>query len=316
MGTWKDRLTRWVRTMRERYPLVDHVFRLFGHYGDVNGDAFAGAVTYFGFLSFFPILALAFFTVGIVAHVYPDAREQLTTAIGRVLPGIVGNQPGEIPLSTFEKNASTVGVIGVLGLLYSGLGWLSGMRTALEVMFSLPKKEQPNLVIGKLIDLAALVLIGVTLVVSVAITGAVTSLSGAILDAAGVDPSATAPYVLLKVVAHLLAIAATTFLLLAMFRLLANPHLPRRALLEGALLGGMGFEILKVLADYLIALTRSSPSFQAFGIALILLVWINYFSRLVMYAAAWAKTTPRTLPAFTPARAGAPPPDPGPGRPA
>jgi membrane protein len=169
-------------------------------------------------------------------------------------------------------------------------------------MFSLPRKEQPNLVIGKLIDLAALVLIGVTLVVSVAITGAVTSLSGAILDAAGVDPSATAPYVLLKVVAHLLAIAATTFLLLAMFRLLVNPHLPRRALLEGALLGGIGFEILKVLADYLIAL--------------ILLVWINYFSRLVMYAAAWAKTTPRTLPAFTPARAGAPPPDPGPGRPA
>ncbi len=27
-----------------------------------------------------------------------------------------------------------------------------------------------------------------------------------------------------------------------------------------------------------------------FGVALILLVWINYFSRLVMYAAAWAYT--------------------------
>ena len=316
MGSWKDRLTRRVRAARERFPLVDHVFRLFGHYSGVNGDAYAGAVTYFGFLSFFPILALAFFAVGILAHVYPDAREQLTTAIGRVLPGIVGNQPGEIPLSTFEKNASTVGVLGVLGLLYSGLGWLSGMRTALEVMFALPAKEQPNFFLGKLIDLATLIVIGVTLVVSVAITGAVTQLSGTLLSVMGVDPSATAPYVLLKIVAHLLAIAATTFLLLAMFRLLARPRLPRRALLEGALLGGIGFEILKVLADYLIALTRSSPAFQAFGIALILLVWINYFSRLVMYAAAWAQTTPRILPTFTPARAGAPPPDPGPGRPA
>ena len=38
--------------------------------------------------------------------------------------------------------------------------------------------------------------------------------------------------------------------------------------------------------------TQGSPAFQAFGIALILLVWINYFSRVVLYAAAWAHTSP------------------------
>ncbi len=32
-----------------------------------------------------------------------------------------------------------------------------------------------------------------------------------------------------------------------------------------------------------------------FGVALILLVWINYFSRLVMYAAAWAYTATTAL---------------------
>src|SRR5690348_1771953 len=132
MAPWKDRLDRKVREVRKRYPLVDHVLAMLGHYGDVNGAAQAGAITYFGFLSFFPVLALAFFAVGVVAHVYPDAQHQLTTAIGRVLPGIVGNQQGEIPLSTFEKNASAVGVLGLLGLLYSGLGWLDAMRTALE----------------------------------------------------------------------------------------------------------------------------------------------------------------------------------------
>jgi membrane protein len=316
MASWKDRLTRKVAEVRERYPLVDHILAMLGHYGDVRGNAQAGAITYFGFLSFFPILALAFFAVGVVALVYPDAREQLTTAIGRVLPGIVGNERGEIPLSTFEKNANAVGVIGLLGLLYSGLGWLDAMRTGLEVMFCLPKRERPNFVVGKLIDLGTLILIGVTLVVSVALTGAVTQLSGDILSAVGVDPTSTAPYVVLKVLAHLLAIAATMFLLLAMFRLLANPHLPRRALVEGALIGAVGFELLKVLADYLIALTKSSPSFQAFGIALILLVWINYFSRLVMYAAAWAQTVPRPSAQFIPARAGAPTQQPGPGRPA
>ena len=38
---------------------------------------------------------------------------------------------------------------------------------------------------------------------------------------------------------------------------------------------------------------RAARPFQAFGIALILLVWINYFSRVVLYAAAWAYTTPQ-----------------------
>jgi membrane protein len=36
---------------------------------------------------------------------------------------------------------------------------------------------------------------------------------------------------------------------------------------------------------------RGQPAFQAFGIALILVVWINYFSRVVLYAAAWAHTS-------------------------
>ena len=31
-------------------------------------------MTYFGFLSVFPVLALAFFVVGYVAKIFPDAR--------------------------------------------------------------------------------------------------------------------------------------------------------------------------------------------------------------------------------------------------
>ena len=47
------------------------------HYGEVRASQQAGAVTYFAFLSFFPILALAFFVVGQIAKVYPDAQDDL-----------------------------------------------------------------------------------------------------------------------------------------------------------------------------------------------------------------------------------------------
>ena len=57
------------------------------HYGASKASQQAGAVTYFGFLSFFPVLALAFFVVGYIAKVYPDAQDTLVAAIDRCCPG-------------------------------------------------------------------------------------------------------------------------------------------------------------------------------------------------------------------------------------
>ena len=72
----KDR----VEDVRERRPLVDHVVRAIEHYGTVKGSALAAAVTYFAFLSFFPILALAFAVFGQVTKVYEDAEDTLVDA--------------------------------------------------------------------------------------------------------------------------------------------------------------------------------------------------------------------------------------------
>ena len=47
-------------------------------------------MTYFGFLSVFPVLALAFFVVGWVAKVYPDAQDTLVDLIKSMFPGLIG----------------------------------------------------------------------------------------------------------------------------------------------------------------------------------------------------------------------------------
>lgn len=293
MASMKERVSAKVEHFRARHQSVDHLVRTAEHYNGVKGNALAGAITFFGFLSFFPILALAFFMVGLVSQVY-DARAELVRTINTFLPGIVGGGEGEIPLRTFEQNAAAIGVIGVVGVLYSGLGWLSGMRDALTVVFEMPEREQPNFLVGKLRDTLSLFVIGLVLIVSVGLSGLLAGFSKDILDLLGLEDTPVTT-VFLWLVVHGLGIAATTGLFLAIFRLLVDPAVPRRSLLSGAILGGIGFEVLKTLSVFLIGITKQSPAFQAFGIALILVVWINYFSRVVIMSAAYAYTSPAAV---------------------
>ncbi len=259
------------------------------HYGRVNAGSQAGAVTYFAFLSFFPILALAFFVVGYIARYFPDAQSNLVDGIEQVLPGMIGPDEGQISLQSIKSAAATVGLIGFVTLIYSGLGWLSGMRTALQVVFELPRSRRPNVLVGKLRDLVTLAVVGVDDAGQRRLSGVVTRFSTEVLDLADLDHDLSWT---VQVGAVVVGLVANTLLFFVLFTVLARPRMPDRALWQGAFLGSIAFEILKQLSSFLLAATHRSPAFQAFGIALILLIWINYFSRVVMYAAAWAYTAP------------------------
>lgn len=281
----KQRLT----DARERSPLLDHAIRTVQHYGSVNGSQQAAGVTYFGFLSVFPVLALAFFVVGYIAKVYPGAHDTLLKAITQVLPGLIGNGEHEIRLADIENAAGAVGLIGLLGVLYAGLGWLSALRTALTAVFQEPKRLQPSFVKGKLRDLSALVVLGVVLLAGVAVSGVIGHSSDKLLDWLGLGSGLGW---LVTVLAVVVGVAAGTLMFYLMFVLLARPQVPGRSLWRGALLAAVGFEVLKQLSTVLLSATTGKPAFQAFGIALILLVWINYFSQVTLYAASWARTDP------------------------
>lgn len=286
-----DRAKAKAAAVRARRPMVDHGFRMVKHYGEVQGSLLAGAVTYFGYLSFFPVLALAFGVVGYVAIVYPAARDQLILALQSLFPGLVG--PGDsapISLDTFTESAGTASLVGAVGLLYSGLGWISALRTSLQDVFRVPTYEQPNFVRGKLVDVAALSAIGVVLLVSVSVSGAVTTLTERFVPGVAV---------LLTALGVLLGIVASTVLFFAIFSILLVHDVPRRALVKGALLAAIAFEALKLLAAVLIGQATENPATAILGTSLVLLVWINYFSRVTVFGAAWAYTSQEARDALT-----------------
>ena len=144
--------------IRERRPLVDHLVRTVAALRQRQRQRPGRARSPTSrFLSFFPILALAFAVIGFVSRAYPNAERRpdharsttccpasSATAEGRAQPGA----PSQKRRRASSASASLVA-------LYSGLGWLSGMRTALIAVFEEPEKEQPNFVVGKLRDVIA-----------------------------------------------------------------------------------------------------------------------------------------------------------------
>lgn len=279
----------------ERVPGMSHAIRAYQHYAAQQGSMLAAAVTYYAFLSLFPLLALAFASVGLVAEVLPQAQRALDASLQSLLPGMVGDEPDQISLDTIKDSAGAVAGVGLVTVAYAGLNWIAEMRDALAAMFEVESSRKPTSTRGRIThfvtvrvrDALVLLTVGLVMLSSVVISGGVLGLIEKVTSGLGVH--AELGFVTSTLL--ILAGAATgVVLFFAMFRLLANPQEPNRALWSGALLGALGFELLKQASKLLLASTTNQPAFQAFGIALILLVWIYYFSRVIMFAAAWART--------------------------
>jgi len=283
-----------IRAARARWPLLDHAIYAYRHMEKVQGTMLAGAVTYFGYLSFFPVVVIAFAVVTWVASVVPEARNLLVTTLETVLPGLIGDgHNAAINIDSLAAQARTAGFIALLGLLYSGLGWISAARSGLQGVLCVPDENRHNVVVAKVLDVAVLAAIGLVLLVSVGLSSAVTSVTQNVLLLMRVDEiPGDLELGLLKLLGVGLGVAASTLLFFTMFTLLARSDLPRAAVVKGAFVAALGFEVLKLLATTLIGLTAQNPAIAVLGTSLVLLVWINYFSRVIMVGAAWAYTCP------------------------
>jgi membrane protein len=288
-----DRLKERLRAARGRRPWLDHAVRAYDRHSEVLGGQLAAAITYFGFLSFFPLLALAFALVGYVSDVYPQAQDGVTTAVEGAFPSLIGSGEGQIDIQDVIDARAGAGVIGLLGLAYAGLGWLDALRDALHRVFGTDGLRM-GLVAKKLWDVVVLAMLGLSLLASVVVSSLATAATTFALDAVGLDQS-TAATAVLKVLSVALAVLVDVVVFSILLSRLSGAGLPWRRVRSGALLAAVGFELLKLLGTFLIGRTTENPLYATFGVVVGLLVWINFASKLLVYTAAWTATEPYSL---------------------
>lgn len=270
----------WARLQRTR------LWRAWKRYGDARGNLLAGGVTYFAFFSIFPAVALAFTVFGVLLRDNPQWLDQIRDYLNGTLPGFIkeGDNDGLIPLETPSGSTLTVtGLVGLAGLLLAGLGWLGALRDGIRAIFG-AEGAPGNFVTAKLRDLGVLVILGIAIIVSAAVTGIAGATTSWIAEQIGLGGQAW----LLTLIAFVVGAVLDGVVVIVMLRLLSGVDVPWRGLVGGAVVGGIGLTLLKVLGTTLIAGTTSNPLFASIAVVVGLLAWLNLMSRVVLLAAAWS----------------------------
>ena len=122
-------------TQAARHPMIAHLLRAVERFNDRMGNQFGAAITYFSFLSLIPLMMVAFAVAGYVLASHPTLLEYIFTRILNNVsdPTLAGTLKST--LSTAVQQRTTVGLIGLLIALYSGINWMGNLREAVSEQF-------------------------------------------------------------------------------------------------------------------------------------------------------------------------------------
>jgi membrane protein len=284
--------TRWAAAKR-RWGWLDHVTQAWAAYKAHHGDLFAAAVTFFSFLSLFPLVLLGVSAAGFVLRAHPSLETDLFTSIENNVPGSFGTTLKD-SIDAAIKARAGVGVVGLVGVLFTGLGWVSNLRSATEGVWG-QEPAKRSMVGGKVADLLLLAGLGLGAVLSISLTVVGSALTGAVLRALGLE-HATGLAVLTTIVGLALAVCGDMLIFGWLLIRLPRAAVPLRVGVRAALLAAIGFEILKLIGTYYIARVTKSPTVGVFGSVIGILVWLNLVSRFLLYCVAWTATARGTSP--------------------
>ncbi|MEU2107427.1 YihY/virulence factor BrkB family protein [Streptomyces sp. NPDC019507] len=278
----------WLTRLPVVGPLVrrlmrTHAWRSYERLDEARWTRLAAAITFISFLALFPLITVAA-AIG-AALVGKERLQSLEGKLKEQVPGI----SDQLDLGALVDNAGTVGLIAGALLLLTGMGWVGSMRECLRVVWGLDDKEDGNPVVRKGKDAVVLLGLGAVVLASFAASALGSSAVGWTADQIGIDRDG-AGGALLQTAALAVAVVADFLMLLYVLTLLPGVHPPRRRLIVAALIGAIGFELLKLLLSGYISGVAANSMYGAFGVPVALLLWINFTAKLLLYCAAWTAT--------------------------
>ena len=247
----------------ERYKWFATVLAVQKRYRELNGNYLASSVTLSAFLSLFPLLLFVIAIIGFIAADTPNLGQDVVRELG-----LQGDAARSITAAIEKARESrrAASLIGVVGLLWSGLGLIAAFQYAINAAWQVTGRGWRDKLKG-LMWLGGSTLLFLT---SFATSAVIRWL-----------PTFLAPLTTLA------GLSVNFALWLWTFRILSTREVGWKALVPGAVVGALGFEVLKAIGAFYVpgAVASASALYGTLGVVFATLAWLLFFGRLVVYAA-------------------------------
>ncbi len=240
---------------------------------DDNGSMLAAAVSFFGFLSFWPALLAGVGILGFVLGSPENAEAILTRTVSHF---IVGQQAESIVNGIVSGRSAATG-IGLVLLLWSGTSAVVALERALNLAWEAPPR---GLISSRLLALFTLVVGGLLLIVSFGATTAIRFIRSS-------SPAMLADLSWLwTVVSYLVPLFLSIAPFVLVYKVLPNTKVSWRTALAAGTLTGLLWEVAKQAFTYYVLNWASYGSvYGSLGSVILLMVWIYYSSTIAVLGA-------------------------------
>ena len=264
-----------IMALRHRSKYFDHLSRAVLRYDEVNGGRLAAAIAYYGFFAIFALLLIGYSIFGILLTNNTELFDVVRDFLGQNLPFL--------DLQLVLASGRTVGVVGLLGLIFTGVGWVESIRSSQREIWRL--NQHPGyVVLRQVVDLA--VLLGVLALVATSVL-AVWSLERLLGWAFGGHASW-----LLTMVSWILTVGINMLLGAALLAAVPRLRMTVRRMLPPVLQVGVGITLLNTVGRSFVNLVQHNPAYGLVASAVGALVYLYVFNQLLLFGAAWAATSP------------------------
>jgi membrane protein len=259
---------------RRRSRAFDHLYRALDRYGAVLGGRLAAAIAYYGFFAVFALGLVAYWAFGFVLNRSEALREAVDDFLNQNLPFL--------QLQQIQESSGTIGVVGLLTLVFTGIGWVEAIRSSQRALYEVP--QQPgNIVVRRILDMAVLIVVFALLAISVAAADAVEALLRWLL---GSDGS-----IVLTIVGWIMTVAFNMVLATALMVAIPRLRMPIRRLYPSVLVVAVGITVLNTAGrEYVIRIDRN-PAYTVVTGAVGLLLYLYLLNQLLLLGAALAATS-------------------------
>jgi membrane protein len=242
--------------------------RVVSAYGESQASNYALALAFAGFMSMFPMILGALAITGLAIR-DPGTEAHVQALLVQVFPSSA--QPElQKALHGVKQSAGWLGIVSIVGLLWSASSIFSTMEFALTEIFG---TRQRDMLRQRLMGLIMMML----LIVAIVLTVAVNTLA-ALVPVAG------------PVISFIAGSVVMVLLLISLYRFVPNRTFRLRDVVPGALLAGVCIEALSLVFGLYARFAGGFNTYGAqFALFFLLATWFYLLSQLLLLGAVYNK---------------------------